>query len=297
MRATRSPDQGRHHRRGHVRGADGVIDISIVNVALSDIRASFGTPLDQIAWVSTGYVMANVTVIPHLRLVPAPLRLPALLRRLDPPLHRRERAVRPRLEPALAGRLPRPPGHRRRRHHPHRRRASSSRRYPARSTAWPARSSASARSPARSSARRSAATSSIGRAGTGSSSSTSPSARVAAFMAFRGASRSRGSSADMAPDRRPRHRPARRSAWSRCSTCSRRAIATAGSRADDRLPRGRGGDLARHLRRARARARAPGGRPPRLQEPQLRRRDGAQLPHRAACSSAARSSSRSTAAR
>ncbi|HZW90573.1 MAG TPA: DHA2 family efflux MFS transporter permease subunit, partial [Myxococcaceae bacterium] len=41
-----------------------VMDISIVNVALSDIRASFGTPLDQIAWVSTGYAMANVTVIP-----------------------------------------------------------------------------------------------------------------------------------------------------------------------------------------------------------------------------------------
>jgi len=41
-----------------------VIDISIVNVALSDIRANFGTPLDQIAWVSTGYAMANVTVIP-----------------------------------------------------------------------------------------------------------------------------------------------------------------------------------------------------------------------------------------
>src|SRR5262245_50820805 len=41
-----------------------VVDISIVNVALSDIRASFGTPLDQIAWVSTGYMMANVVVIP-----------------------------------------------------------------------------------------------------------------------------------------------------------------------------------------------------------------------------------------
>jgi DHA2 family multidrug resistance protein len=41
-----------------------VLDISIVNVALSDIRASFGTPLDQIAWVSTGYAMANITVIP-----------------------------------------------------------------------------------------------------------------------------------------------------------------------------------------------------------------------------------------
>jgi DHA2 family multidrug resistance protein len=41
-----------------------VLDISIVNVALNDIRASFGTPLDQIAWVSTGYMMANIVVIP-----------------------------------------------------------------------------------------------------------------------------------------------------------------------------------------------------------------------------------------
>ncbi len=41
-----------------------VLDISIVNVALNDIRASFGTPLDRIAWVSTGYMMANVVVIP-----------------------------------------------------------------------------------------------------------------------------------------------------------------------------------------------------------------------------------------
>ena len=29
-----------------------------------DIRASFGTPLDQIGWVSTGYMMANIVVIP-----------------------------------------------------------------------------------------------------------------------------------------------------------------------------------------------------------------------------------------
>jgi MFS transporter, DHA2 family, multidrug resistance protein len=41
-----------------------VIDISIVNVALNDIRASLGTPLDEIAWVSTGYMMANVVIIP-----------------------------------------------------------------------------------------------------------------------------------------------------------------------------------------------------------------------------------------
>ncbi len=41
-----------------------VLDISIVNVALTDIRASFGTPLDEIGWVSIGYMMANVVVIP-----------------------------------------------------------------------------------------------------------------------------------------------------------------------------------------------------------------------------------------
>src|SRR5215831_12484137 len=41
-----------------------LIDISIVNVALSDMRASFGTPLDQIGWVSTGYMMANIVIIP-----------------------------------------------------------------------------------------------------------------------------------------------------------------------------------------------------------------------------------------
>src|SRR5215813_12716465 len=41
-----------------------MIDISVVNVALSDIQASFGTPIDQISWVSTGYMMANIVVIP-----------------------------------------------------------------------------------------------------------------------------------------------------------------------------------------------------------------------------------------
>lgn len=40
------------------------LDISIVNVALGEIRASFGTPLEQIAWVSTAYAMANITIIP-----------------------------------------------------------------------------------------------------------------------------------------------------------------------------------------------------------------------------------------
>lgn len=41
-----------------------LMDVTIVNVALNDIRTSFGTPLDQIGWVSTGYMMANIVVIP-----------------------------------------------------------------------------------------------------------------------------------------------------------------------------------------------------------------------------------------
>jgi DHA2 family multidrug resistance protein len=40
------------------------VDIAIINVALTDIRASFGTPLDRISWVSTVYMMANIVAIP-----------------------------------------------------------------------------------------------------------------------------------------------------------------------------------------------------------------------------------------
>jgi DHA2 family multidrug resistance protein len=41
-----------------------LLNVTIVNVALNDIRAAFGTPMDQIAWVSTGYMVANVIVLP-----------------------------------------------------------------------------------------------------------------------------------------------------------------------------------------------------------------------------------------
>jgi DHA2 family multidrug resistance protein len=47
-----------------IAGLMAFLDISIVNVALNDIRANFGTPLDRIAWVSTSYAMANITIIP-----------------------------------------------------------------------------------------------------------------------------------------------------------------------------------------------------------------------------------------
>lgn len=41
-----------------------VIDSSIVNVALPDMMGNLGASLDDIAWVSTGYLLASVIVIP-----------------------------------------------------------------------------------------------------------------------------------------------------------------------------------------------------------------------------------------
>jgi len=41
-----------------------LIDTSIVNVALPDMMGNLGATLDEIAWVSTGYIIANVIVIP-----------------------------------------------------------------------------------------------------------------------------------------------------------------------------------------------------------------------------------------
>ncbi len=41
-----------------------LLDTSIVNVALPEMQSSLGASLDQIAWVLTGYVVANAIVIP-----------------------------------------------------------------------------------------------------------------------------------------------------------------------------------------------------------------------------------------
>jgi DHA2 family multidrug resistance protein len=41
-----------------------VIDSSIVNVALPDMMGNLGASLDEIAWVTTGYILASVIVIP-----------------------------------------------------------------------------------------------------------------------------------------------------------------------------------------------------------------------------------------
>ncbi len=41
-----------------------IIDTTIVNVALPNIQGNFGVPVDQGAWIVTGYIIANVVVIP-----------------------------------------------------------------------------------------------------------------------------------------------------------------------------------------------------------------------------------------
>lgn len=41
-----------------------VIDSSIVNVALPDMMGNLGASLDEVAWVTTGYILANVVIIP-----------------------------------------------------------------------------------------------------------------------------------------------------------------------------------------------------------------------------------------
>jgi DHA2 family multidrug resistance protein len=41
-----------------------LVDTSIVNVAIPHMMGELGTTLDEIAWVSTGYIVANVIVLP-----------------------------------------------------------------------------------------------------------------------------------------------------------------------------------------------------------------------------------------
>src|SRR3954463_12118362 len=41
-----------------------LIDTSIVNVAIPHMMGNLGATLDEISWVSTGYLIANVIVIP-----------------------------------------------------------------------------------------------------------------------------------------------------------------------------------------------------------------------------------------
>lgn len=41
-----------------------IVDTSIVNVALNDMAGTLGASLDEIGWVATGYILANVIIMP-----------------------------------------------------------------------------------------------------------------------------------------------------------------------------------------------------------------------------------------
>ncbi len=41
-----------------------IVDTTIVNVALPNIEGNFGASIDQAAWIGTGYIIANVIIIP-----------------------------------------------------------------------------------------------------------------------------------------------------------------------------------------------------------------------------------------
>ena len=50
-----------------------VLDSSIVNVALPDMSGSLGASIEEITWVVTGYILANVIIMPLIALVSAHL--------------------------------------------------------------------------------------------------------------------------------------------------------------------------------------------------------------------------------
>ncbi len=41
-----------------------IIDTSIVNVALPTMAGNLGASTDEISWVATGYILANVIIMP-----------------------------------------------------------------------------------------------------------------------------------------------------------------------------------------------------------------------------------------
>ena len=273
-----------------------VLDISIVNVALSDIRASFGTPLDQIAWVSTGYMMANMVVIPMTGWLQRRFGFRQLLHRLDarcspwPACCAAWRGTCRRWwcsasSRAWAAAPSSPP-----------RRPSSSPATRARSTAWRARSSAWAPSPGRCWGPPSAATSSTSASWHWIFLINVPVGLFAAYMAWRFIEQ-------------PGFEPATETVDTTASRCSPSGMASLqyvleeGNREgwfDSRLITLLAVVAAIALITFivhELETPSPGGGPARVQQPQLRGGHGRELPRRARRCSPARSCSRSSAAR
>ena len=97
-----------------------ILDIQIVSASLSEIQAGLSASSDEISWVQTAYLIAEVIMIPLSGFLARAAVDAHPVHRLGGRLHRRQRAVRHRHEHRPDDRLPRDPGLHRRRHDPER---------------------------------------------------------------------------------------------------------------------------------------------------------------------------------
>ena len=66
-----------------------VLDTTIINVALPQMAGNLGATNQEIAWVSTGYILSNVVVLPMTAFLTGDIRPPELSDGVDHHLHRR----------------------------------------------------------------------------------------------------------------------------------------------------------------------------------------------------------------
>ena len=94
------------------------LDSSIVNVALPYMRGTLGASVEEITWVATGYILSTVIIMPIVGMLSARYGTEELLPLQHRQLHHQLHALRDGLGPYVHGRLPRDPGHGRRRADP-----------------------------------------------------------------------------------------------------------------------------------------------------------------------------------
>ena len=82
-----------------------VLDTTIINVALPQMAGNLNATTDEIAWVSTGYILSNVVVLPMTAWLSQPVRAQELPVVLDPALHRLLVLLRHVADADPAGRL------------------------------------------------------------------------------------------------------------------------------------------------------------------------------------------------
>ena len=97
-----------------------ILDIQIVSASLAEIQAGLSASSDEIPWVQTAYLIAEVVMIPLSGFLSRMLSTRVLFHGLGGRLHGGQRAGRDRHQHRPDDRLPRHPGLHRRRHDPER---------------------------------------------------------------------------------------------------------------------------------------------------------------------------------